>query len=476
MKQDLWKYSARELLKGYKKKIFDCVDVANSIIIQIKKLNEKINAFVYFNEQDVIDQAVKSKKRWESGKLLGKLEGIPISIKDLIITKDYPTFRGSYNNSLPTKSEVNAPVVEKLIKSGAVLLGKTATPEFGHKGTTASKRYGETLNPWNLKTNAGGSSGGSSAAVASGMGPLSIGTDGGGSVRIPCSFCGLFGHKPTFGRIPAYPISPFGTVANIGPIARNAMDGAILMDVISKPDNNDWYSLPEEKISYYPKKYKNEEEIKIGYTNFWGMDKFIPGLELDKQVEEVYRNALNVLSSKNYNFVKYIDIDWPNNPEMVFKTIWHTGAANLARRISSGDLMKIDPNFLKFVKEGKKYSSFDIMETEAFRAENGVHIEKIFAELDFIIGPTLPITAIEAGCDVPKLWDESDIFAWTPFTYPLNLTKNPASTINCGFSKDGLPVGLQIVAPIYRDHSCIRFANHLERVLDLSTKWPDIVV
>ena len=475
MNQELWKYSVREIITGYKKKLFDCVELTNSIINQIKKLNKKINAFVEFDEEKIIKQAILAKKRWEEGKTLGSLDGIPISIKDLLITKDYPTYRGTFTKSIPYDSNKNAPVVDKLVHSGAIILGKTTTPEFGHKGTTASARYGETLNPWNIKTNSGGSSGGSSAAVSSGMGPLSIGTDGGGSIRIPCSFCGLFGHKPTFGRVPAYPISPFGTVANVGPISRNALDSSILMDVIAKPDNNDWYSLPYEYKSFFPKKYEENVTLKIGFSRLWGMNKYFEDLTLENDVEIVMQKALNSL--KNNNKIKLsedIDIDWPNNPEHIFKTIWHTGAANLARKFSKEDLDIVDQNFLNFIEKGKKNSIFDIMGAEEKRAENGVYIANIFEKYDFIIGPTLPVTALKQGRNVPMGWNAQDFFSWTPFTYPFNLTKNPTSTINCGFSNSNLPVGMQIVAPMYQDHNCLRFANHLEEEFGLTKNWPSL--
>ena len=474
MKQELWKYTALELSNGYKKKLFDPLEVCISIVNRIKKLNKSINAFVNFNEEIIINQAKISKKRWSENTTIGELDGIPISIKDLIITKDYPTLRGSYNDSIPVLSSKNAPVVNKLINSGAIILGKTTTPEFGHKGTTISNRFGETLNPWNLNTNSGGSSGGSSAAVASGMGPLAIGTDGGGSIRIPCSFCGVFGHKPTFGRIPAYPISPFGTVANVGPISRNAIDSSFLMNIIATPDKDDWYSLPYLNKSYYPLDYKEIGKLKIGFTKLWGMERHIEGLQVDNDVEKVINQALKVLKENNFNISEEIKLEWPKNPENIFKIIWYTGAANLSRKISLEDLQNLDKKFLNFIEKGKSYSIFDIMDSEANRAENGVYLSKLFEKYDFIIGPTMPVTAFERGNDVPKGWDEDNIFSWTPFTYPFNLTKSPSSSINCGFSNKGLPVGMQIVAPIYKDHDCLRLAHKIERTIDLKKNWPNL--
>ena len=185
MKQDLWKYSILEILKGYKEKKFSPLEVANEIVRKIERDNQKLNAYVFFDEEIIIKQATISQNKYEKNKIRGILEGVPISIKDLIVTDDMPTKRGTLTSSLSSKSDFDAPVVKKLKEQGAIILGKTASPEFGHKGTTQSKKYGNTNNPWDLSLNAGGSSGGSSAAVAGGLGPASIGTDGGGSIRIP---------------------------------------------------------------------------------------------------------------------------------------------------------------------------------------------------------------------------------------------------------------------------------------------------
>ena len=265
MKNELYKLSAVDLLSMYKTRKTNPLEVSLEIIRQLENKNSQYNAFVCFDKEKILQQAKLSSERWSSGKVKGILDGVPISIKDLLVTKDYPTRRGSFIESLPITSDKDAPVVKKILEQGGIVLGKTTTPEFGHKGTTQSKRYGATLNPWNTELNSGGSSGGSASAVAAGMGPLSIGTDGGGSVRIPCSFCGLFGHKPTFGRVPAYPISPFGTVANIGPITRTVEDGGLLMNVIAKPDKDDWYSLPYDKVNYNEFDFNDIKNLKINY-------------------------------------------------------------------------------------------------------------------------------------------------------------------------------------------------------------------
>ena len=472
MKNELYKLSAVDLLSMYKNRETNPLEVSLDIIKQLENKNSQFNAFVCFDKEKILQQAKLSSERWSSGKVKGILDGVPISIKDLLVTKDYPTRRGSFIESLPITSDKDAPVVKKILEQGGIVLGKTTTPEFGHKGTTQSKRYGATLNPWNTKLNSGGSSGGSASAVAAGMGPLSIGTDGGGSVRIPCSFCGLFGHKPTFGKVPAYPISPFGTVANIGPITRTVADGGLLMNVIAKPDKDDWYSLPYDKEIYNEFDLNEVKNLKIGVFKYWGMKNFFNQISLENSVEVVYENILKKLKQEGLQLTFDSKINWPNNPADIFKTMWYVGAANLSKKIDDEEFSKIDENFLQFIDEGNKYSVFDFLAAEARRAENASYLSYLFEKFDVLIGPTMPVLPL--GCDdvIPKNYGSKDLFSWTPFTYPFNLTKHPSSTINCGFSSSGLPIGIQVVAPHYEDKRCFQVSAYLEKVFSLTNKWP----
>ena len=472
MQNNIYKYSAVDILKGYKKKLFSPLEVAKALTDRINKYNSSINAFVDFKEDNFLKSAKLSENRWMKNNTLGSLDGVPISIKDLLITKDYFTRRGSFVESIPISSDKDAPVVKKVLEQGAIILGKTTTPEFGHKGTTQSIRYGSTLNPWNKELNAGGSSGGSAAAVAAGLGPLSIGTDGGGSVRIPCSFCGLFGHKPTFGRVPAYPISPFGTVANIGPISRTVEDGALLMNVMATPDIDDWYSLPNENINYNEFNFDNVRNLRIGVFKYWGMKNFFNEISLDNKINIVFENILSELKKEGLQLSFDSKINWPNNPADIFKTMWFTGAANLSKKINKEELFKIDKNFLHFIDEGNKVSVFDFLAAEAKRAENASYLSYLFEKYDVLIGPTMPVLPFDCDDIIPKNYESKDLFSWTPFTYPFNLTKHPSSTINCGFSSSGLPVGIQVVAPHYEDKRCFLISAYLEKVFSLTNKWP----
>lgn len=473
MKQELWKCSILDILKGYKEKFFSPLELAKEIINKINQDNTKINAYVFFDEEVILEQATISTLNYEKNLLRGSLEGVPISIKDLIVTKNMPTNRGTLTSSLSSQSDYDAPVVKKLKQQGAIILGKTASPEFGHKGTTQSLKYGNTNNPWNLDLNAGGSSGGSSAAVASGLGPASIGTDGGGSIRIPCSFCGLFGHKPTFGRIPAYPISPFGTIANLGPISRTVKDSGLIMNAIANSDIQDWYSLPNEKKDYTSYDCDLKKKYKIGYSKFWGMNKYFDTNLMESEVLEKIEESIRSLKKSGLEVFEIDSINWPHNPLDVFLVMWQSGAANLARKISVKDSSNLESSFSNFVEKGKQYTMFDFMDAEAKRAENALHLKKIFRNVDAIVGPTLPVLPFNSGQNVPAGFKEEQLFSWLPFTYPFNLTKNPASTINVNFSNSGLPIGLQIVADIYKDKTCFELAYYIEQTMGLTDIWPN---
>ena len=249
MSSDLLKLSAVDLLDLYRTKRLSPVEVTRAALQHIEVLNPVLNAFC-FVAPDALATAAASEARWMAGEPMGPLDGVPVSIKDILLTRGWPTLRGSKTVDPAGPWTDDAPAVARLRESGAVLIGKNTTPEFGWKGVTDSPLTGITRNPWDPAKTPGGSSGGGAAAVASGMCPLTLGTDGGGSIRIPCAFCGLPGLKPTFGLVPAWPASPFGPVSHVGPMARTVADLALMLDVIAAPDARDWQQLPPAARSF----------------------------------------------------------------------------------------------------------------------------------------------------------------------------------------------------------------------------------
>jgi aspartyl-tRNA(Asn)/glutamyl-tRNA(Gln) amidotransferase subunit A len=239
---DLADCSAHQLLDLYRRRKASPVEATRAVLARIDRLNPVLNAFCVVAPEDALRSAAESEARWARGAPAGDLDGVPVSIKDLILAKGWPTLRGSRTVDPKQAWDVDAPASARLREAGAVILGKTTTPEFGCKGETNSPLTGITRNPWNAQKTPGGSSGGTAAAIASGMGPLSVGTDGAGSVRIPAGFCGNFGLKPSFGRVPAFPLSPMGSVAHLGPHTMSVADAALMMNVLKRPDARDWTS------------------------------------------------------------------------------------------------------------------------------------------------------------------------------------------------------------------------------------------
>jgi len=274
---DLTQTPAHELLALYRSGQASPVEVTQAVLQRIERVNPHINAFCLVDEKAALASARASEARWQAhrqqGTPVGELEGVPASIKDLILTRGWPTLRGSRTIDPLQPWEVDAPATARLREAGAVLLGKTTTPEFGCKGETNSPATGITRNPWNLNHTPGGSSGGTAAAVAAGLGPLSVGTDGAGSVRIPAAFCGNVGLKPSFGRVPAYPLSPFGSVAHLGPHTMSVRDAAMMMNVLKKPDARDWTSLPPEAADYTSGLEDGIRGLRIAYSPTLGYAK-----------------------------------------------------------------------------------------------------------------------------------------------------------------------------------------------------------
>ncbi len=345
MSDDLCNLSATQLLQLYRAKVLSPVDVVRAALVRIEELNPRLNAF-NFTAPDALNSAKASEARWAKGEPMGLLDGVPASIKDILLTKGWPTLRGSSTVNAKGPWNDDAPAVARLREAGAVLLGKTTTPEFGWKGVTDSALTGITRNPWNTGCTPGGSSGGGAAAVAAGMGPLTIGTDGGGSIRIPCGFTGLFGLKPSFGRVPAWPLSPFGTVAHLGPITRTVADAALMMNVLTLPDARDWTALPYDPRDYRVGLEDGIRGLRIAYSPDLGYVKVNP------EVAALVREAVQVFA----NLGAHIEEVGPGfeNPAEIFRVHWYAGAAYVVAGVPAEQRKLIDPGLREVATEGAK--------------------------------------------------------------------------------------------------------------------------
>lgn len=468
--QDLTFLSATELVDHYRAKTVSPVEATRAVLDQIGRYGEAINAFILVDEDSALAAARASEDRWRTGEPKGLLDGVPTSIKDLILTKGWPTLRGSLAINPDQPWDEDAPVVARLREHGAVLVGKTATPEFGHKGVTDSPVSGITRNPWNLDKTPGGSSGGASAAVAAGMGPLAIGTDGGGSIRIPASFAGIFGIKPSFGRVPAYPASPFGSVAHVGPMTRTVADAALMLTVIAGPDWRDWTALPYDDEDYRRNLDQPLSGVRIAYSETLGM----PNVRLDPEVRDCVATAARQFQSLGATVIE-ADPVWPYEPGAVFNVYWSIGAAKLIDDMTDDQVAKMEDSLTEYAEVGRKMSGLDIKVAELQRTANGAALNKFFEEYDLLLSPTMPIPAFDAGVPVPSDDYAGEPLRWTPYTFPINLSKNPAASVPCGFTKAGLPVGLHVVGPMFREVSVLRAARAYEQAHDWHTRRPDLV-
>jgi aspartyl-tRNA(Asn)/glutamyl-tRNA(Gln) amidotransferase subunit A len=452
--------TAAELAGGYRSRRFSPVEAAKACLAQIGRHDGILNAMCLVDESAALAQAEASTARWAKGVPLSALDGVPVLIKDILLVKGWPTLRGSKTVDRNQPWADDAPSVARLREAGAVFLGMTTTPEFGWKGVTDSPLTGITRNPWNPEKTPGGSSGGSAAAVAAGYGPLSLGTDGGGSIRIPAGFSGIFGHKPSFGRVPAWPLSPFGTVAHIGPMTRTVRDAAAMMTVISRPDARDWHAIPHDDRDYAAALEQGIKGLRVAYSPALGY------AEVDPEVARLVDDAVKVLTELGA-VVEPAEPGFPDPGYDIFRVLWWCGARALLGRLPEEKRALLDPGLADVLRQSIEIGLDDYLEAVRQRGLLGSHMRRFMERYDVLVTPTLPITAFDVGLLAPADDRAAKWVTWTPFTYPFNLTQQPAASIPCGFARDGLPVGLQIVGRMFDDATVLRAAHAYEE----ATQW-----
>jgi Asp-tRNA(Asn)/Glu-tRNA(Gln) amidotransferase A subunit family amidase len=447
-------------------------EVMGAILARIEKVNPKLNAYCTLAQESAMAEARAADKKVTRTKSLGPLFGVPVSIKDLIFTKGLRTTFGSrmHENFIPDQDEV---VVERLKAAGAIVLGKTASCEFGYKSVTDSPLWGITRNPWNPEMTPAGSSGGAAAAVASGMGPLAVGSDGGGSIRAPASFCGIFGLKPSRGRIPMHPLlSGWETLdrrlAHLGPLTRTVADAALMMEIMAGPDDRDPLSLPGGKVAFRRELRKGVRGLKIA----WSMD--LGYAVVDEGVKAVVESAIKGFAELKAK----LEEARPDFPPMhdAFQLIFAAGCAG-----SIGDRLeewkdRLDRGLVRLTEIGLKASAADYV-----RATNRAHflwekMQPFFEKFDLLLTPTLSVPPFPVGIDWPREVAGQKVHPlnYLAFTYPFNLTGQPAASIPCGWTNDGLPIGLQIVGKRFADVTVLKAAAAFEEARPWADRWPDL--
>jgi aspartyl-tRNA(Asn)/glutamyl-tRNA(Gln) amidotransferase subunit A len=467
MNDDIVWMSAADLAKYYRSRELSPVDVAEAALSRIEQLHAKVNAFVHVDPETTLTQAKASEERWMHGAPFGLVDGVPITIKDELDVAGWPTRDGSRAFLTASPAGEDSPAVARLREQGAVFLGKTATPEFGCRAVTVSPIHGVTRNPYDVGKTPGGSSGGAAASVALGLGSIALGTDAGGSVRIPASFCNVFGLKPTFGRVPSFPPSPFVPLEVIGPLTRTVADAALALSVLTRPDRRDPFALPYEDRDYRAGIDAGVAGLRIAYSPTLGR----PGVSIDPEVAAIVADAAETFTLLGAE-VETVDPEWPCDPLDAYLVFRKSAFANfLSSSLTAGQLALIDPDLLALQEAGRELTLADYQLALNQRAEIAVAAKAFFNAYDLLLSPVMPIRPFAADRLGPPGIARDD-WSWCPFTWIFNLTRQPAASVPCGFTADGLPVGLHIVGPLYGDALVLRAARAFERARPMRDRHP----
>ena len=447
--------SASALVSAYRRKELSPVEVTMALLARLDRLEPEINAFVLVARESALAEARASEAHWMKAAPQGLLDGVPVTIKDLYLTRGWPTLRGSTLIRRDQPWEEDAPAVARLREHGAVLLGKTTMPEFGWKAVGDSPLTGVTRNPWGLAHTPGGSSSGAAAALAAGIGPLALGTDGGGSIRIPCSFTGLAGLKPSFGRVPAYPPSVFGLVAHCGPMAREVRDLALMMSVITGTDDRDVYAVPPEARDYTKGIEEGVRGLRIAFSPTLGYAR------VDAEVAAAVAASAKVFAELGAE-VETVDPGFAD-PASAWLTLWWAGAAKAMGAFTAVERARTDPGLEDAAQRGARLSAVDYLGADQTRAALSLAMAKFHRRYDLLLTPAVAVPALKAGELLSDPATQKEWIDWSPFSYPFNLTRQPAASVPCGLTKAGLPIGLHIVGAMHQDALVLRAARAYER-------------
>lgn len=466
MSRELLSMTASEMLQKFAARELSPVEVAREMLAQIERLNGEVNAFCVVDPETTLEFAAQSEQRYLGGEPKGLLDGVPVAVKDVFQTPMWPTRKGSkVIDPEPTLGK-DSPATRSLERHGYVPLGKTTTPEFGWKGVTDSPLCGISRNPWNPQRTPGGSSGGSGAAVALGMGPLALGTDAGGSIRIPAGFCGVVGHKPTFGEVPHWPASPFGTLAHGGPMTWTVADAALMMNVLTEADPRDSLAAPRRGIDYRVAIEGGIGGVRVAFSPTLGY------VDVNREVADCVARAVKVLEQLGAR-VTETDPGFAD-PLAAFGHLFYGGAANAMRELGPKKRALMDPALVSVAEKAAKRSMLDYLEAMNERMSISERMALFHERYDLLVTPSLPITAFSAGREVPEDWHSTRWPTWTPFTYPFNMTGQPALSVPCGFDSAGLPIGLQIIGGRFHDELVLRAGHAYQQAAPLTDQRPKL--
>ena len=466
MADDIAFLPATELVKRYRDKSLSPVEAIDTVLARLERFEGAVNAFVLYDPDTARRMARESEARWMKGAPQGVIDGVPVAIKDTQLTRGWPRRVGSRTIDADQAWPEDAPSTARLREAGAVFFGKTTTPEFGWKPLTDSPLTGVTRNPWDLTRSPGGSSGGSAVAVLSGVCPLAVGTDAGGSIRIPAAFSGVFGHKPTFGRVAMYPPSAFGDVSHGGPLSRTVEDAALMLDAMKGPDARDWFSLPEDGIAYRDR-VREGAQADFLHGKRVALSPTLGYHEPAPAVRAAVERAAKVFADRGA-IVEPAD-PFSESPFPIFQALASAAMWGLLRGIPAEKHALMDPGLVALCKRGAAVTQEQYVDAVGKRVALGVALNKFFERYDLILSPTMPTVAAYADPHGDGAPDPTNFGDWLSYTWAFNLTKNPSASIPCGFDR-GLPIGLMVTGAMYDDLGVLQACRAFEEAT--GGVWP----
>lgn len=459
MNDNLADLTAIELLARYCDGSVSPVEAIDAVLTRVESLEPKLCATYALDATGARRAARESERRWHQGDPAGPLDGVPVTLKENIATRGTPTPQGTAATELVPAAE-DAPAAARLRAAGAVIFSKTTMSEYGMLSSGVSTFHQLSRNPWDLSRTPGGSSAGAAAAAAAGYGPLHLGTDIGGSIRLPAGWCGVVGLKPTHGRVAVG--NPYAGRA-IGPLARTAADAGLALSVISGPDRRDHTSLPRIADSFVAA--GSVYGVRIGLLLDAGF-----GLPVDPEVTEAVSQAAELLESEGA-------VIEPIRPiitrEMLdgLDRFWRVRSAADLKALPDARRAKVLPEIRRWVESAADLTGFEVFDGFSQLGFMAAAVDAGFADYDFILSPVAPITAFPAELAYPTD-DPTRPFEHVAFTVPYNMSGHPAATVNCGWSSTGLPIGLQIAGPRFEDMPVLRLAAAVEAIQPDRRAWP----
>ena len=466
---DLAYTPASELARLIAGKALSPVEVMAAALARLEALNPALNAVCTPTPERAMEAAREAERAVMRGDELGPLHGVPTTIKDLALTKGVRTMAGSHVHADRVPDE-DAPFVERLAQAGAISMGKTTTPEFGWMGCGKSPLTGVSHNPWKHGYNAGGSSSGAAICAAAGIGPIHQGSDGAGSIRMPAAFCGVYGLKPSYGRVPYGRQVNNNNWSHIGPLTRTVGDAALMLQAMAGPDDRDQASLEAPPADYVAQLDDGIEGLRVAYSPDLG------SLPVDGEVAEVVAAAVRAFAAVGVE-IDEVDPGWGDHHDMEL-VLWSVSFAGSVGPLLEEWEDRMDPGMVACARDGLRHSAADYVKAQARRHELYAKVQQFFEGYDLLLTPTLSVAAFPADLIIPEHWQQHpwDWIRWAGFSYPFNLTWLPAATCPCGFTPAGLPVGLQIVAGRFHDLRVLQASRAFEQVRPWADKRPPTAI